>query len=91
MVSRRMLRSATLPSSARPRTTLTRSLRRSSVSSGIASRISWPSFDGVSPMSDSMIARSIDLIEFLSYGCTVSRRASAAWIVASCLSGVWAP
>ena len=53
--------------------------------------MSWPSLDGVSPTSDSMIARSIALIEFLSYGCTVSSRASAAWIVASCLSGVCAP
>ena len=33
---------------------------------GIDSRITWPSFDGVSPTSDSRIAFSIALIEFLS-------------------------
>ena len=38
-----------------------------------------------------MIARSIALIEVLSYGWTVSIRASGAEIVASCLSGVAAP
>ena len=45
----------------------------------------------VSPMSDSRIARSIALTEFLSYGCTVSRRASGAETVASCFSGVIVP
>src|SRR4029079_2646415 len=71
ITSRRMLRSATRPSSAIPRTTLTSCLRRSSVSSGICSRISWPSLDGVRPTSDSRIARSIALIELLSYGWMV--------------------
>jgi hypothetical protein len=33
---------------------------------GIVRRIIWPSLDGVRPTSDSMIARSIALIEFLS-------------------------
>ena len=50
-----------------------------------------PSLLGVSPMSDSRIAFSIALIELLSYGWTVSSRASGALSVASCLSGVWAP
>ncbi len=50
-----------------------------------------PSLFGVRPMSDSRIARSIAFTEFLSYGCTVSRRASGAETVASCLSGVIAP
>ena len=66
-------------------------MRRSSVSSGIESRITWPSFEGVSPTSDSRIDFSIALIEFLSYGVMVSRRASVAEICASCLSGVTAP
>ena len=38
-----------------------------------------------------MIAFSIALIEDLSKGWTVSSRASGAWIVASCLSGVVVP
>ena len=91
MTSRRMLRIATRPSSARLRTTLTSSLRRSSVSSGTCRRMIWPSLFGVSPTSDSRIARSMFLIELLSYGWTVSSRASGAETVASCLSGVCAP
>ena len=66
-------------------------MRRSSVSSGIARRMIVPSLFGVRPTSDSMIAFSIALIEALSYGWTVSSRASGALIVASCLSGVSAP
>ena len=91
MTSRRMLRIATRPSSAMLRTTLTSCLRRSSVSSGTARRIRLPSLFGVSPTSDSRIARSIALIELLSYGWIVSSRASGALIVASCLSGVAVP
>ena len=44
----------------------TSSLRRSSVSSGMVRRITLPSFEGVSPMSDSMIDFSIALIDDLS-------------------------
>ena len=66
MTSRRMLRTATRPSSAIPRTTLTSCLRRSSVSSGMVRRISLPSLDGVSPRSEFMIAFSIALIELWS-------------------------
>ena len=33
----------------------------------------------------------MSIIDDLSYGWIVSNRASAAWIVASCLSGVCAP
>src|SRR6185312_1962375 len=91
IVSRRTLRIATRPSSARLRTTLTRSLRRSSVSSGTTSRTTLPSFDGVRPTSDSLIAFSIALIDDLSYGWTVSRRASGAEIVESWFNGVIAP
>ena len=54
-------------------------------------RIRFPSLPGVSPTSDSRIARSIALIEVLSYGWTVSMRASGAVTVASCLSGVDVP
>jgi hypothetical protein len=61
-----MFRTATRPCSAIPCTTLTSSRRLSSVNSGIWSRITWPSFDGVSPTSDSRIDFSIVLIEFLS-------------------------
>jgi hypothetical protein len=50
-----------------------------------------PSFDGVSPRSDCWIARSIELTELGSNGCTVSMRASGTLIVASCLSGVGVP
>ena len=66
MQSRRMFRTATRPSSASPCTTFTSSLRRSSVSSGIESRIRLPSLFGVSPRSDSWMAFSIDLIDDLS-------------------------
>src|SRR5215210_5044633 len=91
ITSRRTFRTATLPCSAMLWTIFTSSLRRSSVSSGIESRITWPSFDGVRPTSDSRIAFSIALIEFLSYGVIVRRRASLAEICESCLSGVTAP
>jgi hypothetical protein len=50
-----------------------------------------PSLFGVRPRSDSMIARSIAFSELLSYGWTVSIRASGAEIVDSCRSGVTAP
>src|SRR3954469_5051224 len=84
MTSRRTLRTATRPSSARWRTTFTSSFRRSSVSCGIGRRMSLPSFEGVRPRSDSRIARSIDLIELGSYGWTVMSRASGTLMVASC-------
>ena len=90
-MSRRMLRIAIRPSSATPWTTRTMSLRRSSLSSGICSRITLPSLFGVSPTSDSMIAFSIALSELLSYGVTVSRRASLVATLESWLSGVSAP
>ena len=53
--------------------------------------MSLPSFDGVSPRSDSWIAFSIARIELGSNGCTVSMRASGTPIVASCLSCVGVP
>jgi hypothetical protein len=50
-----------------------------------------PSFEGVSPRSDSWIARSIDFSELGSNGCTVRRRGSGAAIEARLLSGVCVP
>jgi hypothetical protein len=50
-----------------------------------------PSFDGVSPRSDSMIAFSIAFIELGSNGWTVSMRGSGTLIVASWFSGVGVP
>jgi hypothetical protein len=70
------------------RTTLTSSLRRSSVSCGIGRRISFPSLFGVNPRSDSWIARSMVETEFGSKGWMVSKRGSGALMVASCFSGV---
>ena len=65
---RRTLRTATRPSSARVCTCFTSSLRRSSVSGGKASRITWPSLDGVMPRSLDWIAFSIRPRAFLSNG-----------------------
>ena len=76
ITSRRTLRTATRPSSATPWTTLTISRRRSSVISGICSRIRLPSLLGVRPTSDSWIAFSIAPSAPLSKGVTVSSRAS---------------
>ncbi len=86
-----MLRTATRPSSATLWSMRTISLRRSSVSSGIWSRMTLPSLFGVRPMSASMIAFSIAGIADLSYGVSVSSRASLAATLASWLSGVSAP
>ncbi len=91
MTSRRTLRTATRPSSAMWRVILTYSLRRSSVSCGIGSRIILPSLDGVRPRSDSMIARSICLIADGSNGWIVSMRGSGTLIVAMFFSGVGVP
>ncbi len=59
-------RTATLPSSALWRTTFTSSLRRSSVNGGNASRMTFPSFVGLMPRSEAMIAFSIAPSELLS-------------------------
>ena len=91
MTSRRTLRIAIRPSSAMWRTIFTNSLRRSSVSCGITSRMMLPSLDGVRPRFASVMPRSIAFSDDLSNGCTVSICASAALIVASCFSGVDAP
>ena len=54
--SRRTLRTETRPCSASPRTTLMRSLRRSSVSGGSGTRMSAPAELGFRPRSEAMIA-----------------------------------
>ena len=59
------------------RTTLISSLRRSSVSAGIGTRITSPDVAGLRPRSESRIAFSITGIIFFSHGCTVIVRASA--------------
>jgi hypothetical protein len=51
-----MLRTATLASSARCFTMRTYSRRRSSVSGGMGTRITWPSLAGFRPMPESRIA-----------------------------------
>ena len=61
------------------------------MSCGIGSRIIFPSFEGVSPRSDSWIAFSIARIELGSNGWIVSIRGSGTPIVASCFSGVFVP
>ena len=86
-----MLRAATRPSSAMCRTCFTSSLRRSSVSCGIGSRMIWPSFDGVSPRSDSWMPRSMSFMMLLSNGVIVSSRGSGTEIVASWLTGILVP
>src|SRR3954471_4846240 len=91
IASRRISRTATRCSSARPRTTFTSSLRRSSVSCGIGSRMILPSFDGVRPRSDSWIAFSIERIELGSNGCTVRMRDAGTPVVASCFNCVAVP
>ena len=58
---RRMLRTDTRASSALAWTIFTYSLRRSSVSSGMTTRITLPSFAGLAPMSESRRAFSMSL------------------------------
>ena len=66
-------------------------MRRSSLSCGIESRIVWPSFEGVRPRSDSRMPFSTAFMSWRSNGCTVSRRASGAWTVATWFSGSRVP
>ena len=71
-----MFRSDTSPSSTLRPTSLTSSLRRSSVSTGMLMRIAVPSLLGTSPKSDVSMLRSTSLIDCLSHGCIISTRAS---------------
>ena len=57
----------------------------------MGTRMSLPSFSGLSPRSELWIAFSMAPITLLSYGCTTSRVGSGAESVASWLSGVLAP
>src|SRR5262245_1675359 len=88
---RRMLRIATRPSSAFVLASLMYSLRRSSVSSGITRRSTVPSLAGLTPRSESRIAFSIAVIEFLSYAEITTTRGSGMWNEASCWIGVGEP
>ena len=84
IASRRMLRTATLAASPFFLTSLTSSLRRSSVSSGNTRRITLPSLLGFNPRSEVRIAFSIPLIRLLSHGWIWIIRASGTVIFATC-------
>jgi hypothetical protein len=86
-----MLRMLIRASSALCRATLMYSLRRSSVSCGKTTRMTAPSLVGLTPRSESRIARSMALSELLSYGVMVTMRASALWKDASWFTGVGEP
>jgi hypothetical protein len=68
--SRRACRIETRPSSAILWSTFTYSLRRSSLSGGMGTRITLPSFAGFRPRSAVWIARSMSPMSDLSKGCT---------------------
>ena len=78
-------------SSALCRASLMYSLRRSWVSSGSVTRIRFPSFDGLTPRSESRIDFSMAVIAVRSNGVMRIIRASGTWKLASCCSGVCAP
>ncbi len=82
---------ATLPSSARPFTRFTISLRRSSVSGGKDRRMTTPSLAGLSPRSLLRMAFSMAERFALSNGLMMSMRASGTWNPASCWSGTSEP
>src|SRR5262245_33541585 len=91
MPSRRTLRTATRPCSAYLCASLTSSVRRSLVSSGIGMRIIWPSGAGLSPRPASRIALATETTRPLSQTLTVSRRGSGALTVPTWLSGIRCP
>src|SRR5699024_8443326 len=84
-------RTDTRPSSALVRASLTYSLRRSSVSAGSTTRRVSPLFVGFTPRSESRSAVSTPDIADLSYGVTMTVRASGNCREASWLSGVGVP
>src|SRR5215213_8021928 len=88
---RRAPRTETRASSALCLASLMYSLRRSSVSSGRTIRMVLPSLEGLTPRSELRIDFSMPLKAFLSYGVISITRASCAWKVANCCSGVGAP
>ena len=78
-----MLRIAILAFSPTFLTSLANSLRVSSVSAGITKRTTEPSFAGLIPRSDSLMARSISAIDPLSNGEIKRTRASGTVIEAN--------
>ena len=78
----------TFASSAFVFATLMNSRRRSSVSCGIEMRITVPSLEGLTPRSESRIARSMIPSVCLSYGVTRAIRGSGTVMDASWLIGV---
>ncbi len=71
--------------------TFTISLRRSSVSWGITTRMMLPSLVGLTPRSELRIAVSIAFSCEASYGLTMTMRASGTLMLAICVIGVGAP
>ena len=72
-------------------TCLLRSRRRSSVSCGMISRMTWPSLLGVRPRSDFRMAFSMSPMVLRSQGRIISMRGSGTEMPASWFSGVGAP
>ena len=91
MPSRRTPRTATRAPSAYLWAVLTRSLRRSSVSGGSGTRITWPSVCGLRPRPESRIATSAALVTDLSQTCTDSRPGPATEMLATWFSGCTVP
>src|SRR5450830_693895 len=91
LASRRILRTAIFASSASLLTSLTISLRRSSVNGGVGTRIMSPCADGFRPRSASRMAFSMVLAIFFSYGCTPMVRASIRVTLATWVSAVGEP
>ena len=89
--SLRILRMATLLSSAFFLTSFARSFLRSSVSSGNTRRITLPSLDGLMPISDVRMAFSIALIRDFSQGAIWMTRASGTVTLPTCWMGVGVP
>jgi hypothetical protein len=86
-----MLRKPTRAVSVSALICFTSSLRRSSVSGGIFSRMCSPLFDGVRPMLATRMAFSITGIIFFSHGCTSTVRASGTVMLATCEMSVGVP
>jgi hypothetical protein len=86
-----MLRTATLALSPSLWTILVSSLRRSSVSAGIGTRITSPEVAGFTPRSESRIAFSTTCTIFFSNGWIEMVRASASVTLATWLIGISEP
>ena len=86
-----MLRTDTLASSPLDLACLTSSRRRSSVSCGMATRMTLPSLDGLTPRSELRIASSIGFSCDCSYGLMTTSRASGTLMLDSWVIGVGDP